>query len=210
MRAPTYGSTATAHCRPCKTLTTWTWAGFENHRAPRVDHWRCLKDGHTRMQMADVTDAEGLCETILKRQLRSKSCDLAPPDYKDALQLVLAECMDLYCAWDPTRGVRFTAYATGLLRLRVNNWWRQELGRDVPKAITGALSLDSSTIDDGSELASFIASGTGDPEVDRDSDLHWALARGGGAVVQPLPPGDNGHGRRLAQTARGRHGGVDR
>lgn len=206
----TYGSTATAHCRPCRKVTTWTWAGYENHDRPRIDHWRCMVDGFMRMQMADVTDAENLCKTILDRQLAGKNTDLSPSDRADVLQLVLAECMDLYNAWDPSRGVRFTAYATGLLRLRVNNWWRQELGRDVPKAMTGALSLDAPTVEDGSELASFVAAGTGDPEMDRDSDLYWALARGGRAVVQPLPPADHGERRGPVEAAAGRKRGVGR
>lgn len=185
MNEPRRGSTSHAHCRPCRTVTTFFYAGTE-HRDPRVDVWTCKVDGHQRIQMADVTDADALCRTILDRAFGNSFPDR--DSYDDALGLMRAELWDLYVAWDPTRGVRFTSYATGLLRLRVNNVWRYELGRDAPKAHVGAVSLDASYGDDGPELGGLVAAGAGDPGVDRSPDLQRVLAQGGRGEVQPVPP----------------------
>lgn len=187
MKKPlTYGSTAEEYCFTCGRVTSWSWSGCENGDRPRVDMWVCRSDGRVRLQMADVTDAENLAKSILDRQLRARGNPLNAGEYEDALALTKAELVDLYVAWDPDRGVRFTAYATGLLRLRVNNWWRQELGNKTPKAHFGALSLDGGW-DEDSELEVPVAAWTGDPQVDRSADLNWTLAQGGRVMVPDEP-----------------------
>jgi hypothetical protein len=158
--------------------------------------------------MADVTDAENLAKAVLDRQLRLRGSHLRADEYDDALALCRAELVDLYSAWDPGRGVRFTAYATGLLRLRVNNWWRQELGHKTPKAHFGALSLDAERVDaseqadewgPSTELEAALTERQGDPEVDRGADLYWALAKGGRILVSGTSTGDLGRRRRPAR-----------
>lgn len=204
LSAPTYGSTDRAHCLDCKRPTTFRWCGKQNHTVPRVNMWRCATCGHERMQMADVTDGENLCRSILNSHLRKKGVTMPQAEYQDALALVQSELWDLWLRWDPTRGVRFTAYATGLLRLRVNNHWRQDLGRDVQKAHVGALSLDA-PFEDGSELGGIVAASTGDLGLDRGASLMRTVASGSGGTVQSL----EAVYPELA-AARRRVGGVDR
>jgi hypothetical protein len=185
-------------------VTSFAWSGAES-REPRVDLWTCRVDGHLRIQMADVTDAEALCRTILDK---AKGSEQLNGHYEDALGLMRAELWDLYRRWDPSRGVRFTSYATGLLRMRVANVWRYELGRDTQKAHVGAVSLDAlvdQSESDGPSLGGLVASSEGDPGLDRSPDLARALAQGGRGTAQPLPPRD-----RRAAAAGVRQRGLDR
>lgn len=199
---PRYGSTSTAHCRPCGSIKPFSFSGFQNGRGPRVDLWTCRPTGHTRMQMADLTDAEGLAKTILDRAAAGKGDSFNNPllSYDDALGIVMAELYDLWTVWDPSRGVRFTAYATGLLRLRVNNVWRT-LGKRSPED-RDVREVSYDALLEGGGLGGAVGSSAGDPSIDRGTGLGRALSQGDRPALQRLPPGD----RSLAAATRSRRG----
>jgi hypothetical protein len=182
---PRWGSTSTAHCRPCGEIRTFAYAGSQNGKGPLVNLWTCRTDSYTRIQMADLPDAEGLAKTVLDRAMAANGAYV--DSYQDALQLMMTELWDLFTVWDPTRGVRFTAYATGLLRLRVNNVWRSTLGKSTPKLDTNAASWDA-LVEEGAGLGGAFASSAGDPSVDRSPGLGRVLAQGDRPTLQPLPP----------------------
>lgn len=181
-----HGTTDRAWCKPCGGIRLFLWSGRENGRRPTVEIWRCAKCDHTRMQMADVTDAAALVEAVLDQKIRQGLIDRK--DYEDALGLLTVEMWDLYMSWDPNRGVRFTAYATGLLRLRAANWNRSQLGRNSPKLLSIAISLDAPADDgdaDGSGLGESLRSSGGDPATDRSAGLARTLLRGRGGEAEP-------------------------
>jgi hypothetical protein len=123
--------------------------------------------------MADVRSAHALVARVLDENLAKNG---AQADRDDFQALLLMELWDLWLAWQPERGVPFAAYATGLLRLRAANYYRQLLGRHVRKAHNDAVSFES-ICDETGELAGSYAAGAGDPATDRSQDIGWVLAR---------------------------------
>lgn len=86
---------------------------------------------HKAFALADVRDVEALCASVLAGHMRRTDAVLDPEDQADALAWLIDECWLLYeREYDPTRGVPFAAYATGILRLRVVEWYRRRFGRN--------------------------------------------------------------------------------
>ncbi len=171
------------YCRTCAAQRGWRQTGRENGNRPPVAYYACTTCGTTRVQYADVTDVEQLCRTVLERARRTGQVpDLA--DLDDALGHLSEAAWKLYLRWEPSRGVSFTAYASGLLPNKLKDWQRTTLGRDEPKPLATALSLDAPVgdLDDASAsgLAALLAASGGDPSVDRATDLAWVLVRAGG------------------------------
>jgi hypothetical protein len=78
----------------------------------------------------DVEDVEKFVSKVLDDPLRARSADLRPHEYEDALSYLLSEAWTLSERWEPSRSsVTFAGFAYRVLRLRVVDWDRAELGR---------------------------------------------------------------------------------
>lgn len=165
------------YCARCEGPRRWRLVGRENGNRPLVEYHVCQACGYQRTQLADVTDVLQLARTVLNRMVRSTPAHL---DYDDALGHMYEAVWKLYLRWEPGRGVTFTAYASGLLPGKFVDWQRSVLGRDDPKPLAHAVSLDAPAGDGENEtggLAGVVAAVAGDPALDRSPDLVWALTR---------------------------------
>jgi hypothetical protein len=105
-----------AFCRTCSTATTWTHAGTENHGRPEVDYWRCVRCGTTRIQMADVTDAEQLVRTTMNAGINLR----LNREIRDEIEAELTmHLVREYAKWDRRLCPDFTAFASERLRNRM-------------------------------------------------------------------------------------------
>lgn len=135
------------HCRPERTSRTFFWSGSENHTAPRVDYWRCRDCSHTRLQMHDVGDADGLVRTTISRMVKTTSTveygDERSLDRDDLVSEGMELIWQLYTKWSPTLNPSFASYATYYLPLRLVRWWRRRFGTGGNKPLGSAVSLDA-------------------------------------------------------------------
>lgn len=174
-------------------------AGSYNHDHPEVAVFRCRVCMAERMEMADVPDADGLAHSVIDAWLRTTGSKRANFDYEDLLGHLRLHLWTEYRKWDPTRGVPFLAYATGMLRFRLTRWAQDNLtGRSGrPKAHVGAVSFDAALTPhdglpdelgnirghdrnrDGYSLVGSVGPGEGDPAEDCSADLGGVLTRRG-------------------------------
>lgn len=178
-----------AFCRGCERETPWAYAGGQNGDLPKTDYWTCRDCGLRRLQLVNVLDVEGLCIAIVDGRLRQIGNPRRSIDFEDAVAHLYAEAWATYLRWDPTRGVPFLAYATGMLRNRLSDWYRENYGRTDPKAHVGALDIsDEITRDDGELDRAFALADHADQI---SADLQWALGQNG----KPPPTGISPSGR---------------
>lgn len=168
--------------------------GRENGNRPLVTYHSCQTCGYQRMQYADLPDVQALCRNVLDKALRASG---TPDkfDYDNAIGHLAMSAWELYLGWDPSVGVRFTAYASGLLPNRFKDLQRTQLGRDNPKPHAYAVSLDAPIGDDEGDLLSYLAAATGDPSENRSPDLARLLRplfEADGELAGPLPDLEGG------------------
>ena len=196
------GAVSREFCRPERQTTAFYWSGAENHTAPRVDYWTCSTRtcGHLRMQMADVTDAEGFARTTVSKLIRTTSTvdygDVRSIDVDDLISEARELLWQLYLGWDPSQIASFTSYASFYLPKRLVRWWRRTYGKDGNKPLGRALSLDTPVRgDDGHEfdggdvwsdsaqngsggsLRGVVAAGSGDAGAGSDAVLRELVIR---------------------------------
>jgi hypothetical protein len=160
---------------------------------------------------AHGVDGERLARKALDDALRARGAYLRPHEYEDALSFLLVAFWETSEKWDPARGGNFATHTYRLLRLRLVDWYRSELGRtkwtvDTYRRETGRqpksyereqprlFSLDAHD-SGGDRLDEPLGAGASDPADDRDSDLRGLLTRGDRQRAQDLdelglePPG---------------------
>lgn len=128
---------------------------------------------------ADVFDAEALVEAFAW----TGGFPFPAAEQDDILSDCRETLWKAYRAWDPTRAVRFRAYAWTMLRNRAIDRLRRQRGRVIdgvhrPRGLD-VESLDALLDGDGGDdlVGSRIGSWAGDPADDRSPDLARALAR---------------------------------
>jgi hypothetical protein len=142
----------------------------------------------------DVEDAERLASKVLGDVLRARGAFLRPHEREDALSFLLTSLWELSERWDAGRGGNFSTHAYRLLRLRLVDWYRSELGRTKwtvnnyrretgrqPKSYERERPwVFSLNADDpgGDRLDELVGTRGGDPADDRDPDLERLLAGG--------------------------------
>jgi hypothetical protein len=96
----------------------------------RGDRPRCVSLLGRTWGLHDVEDVEKFVSKVLDDALRARSAHLRPHEYEDALSYLLSEAWTLSEHWEPSRSsVTFAGFAYRVLRLRVVDWYRAELGR---------------------------------------------------------------------------------
>ena len=152
-----------------------------------------------RLELHGV-DGERLARKALDDALRTRGAFLRPVEYEDALSFLVTAFWETSTKWDPERGGNFATHAYRLLRLRLVDWYRSELGRtkwqwsdsSYERERPTLLSLEHETgiggpgkHDTGNaeripgELARAYAERSSDPANDRDPDLDGLLTGGG-------------------------------
>ena len=199
----------THHCRRCSRETPQILVGSENGDRPRADTYRCSVCGLALLSLGvgpgNVPDAEGLCRHILAEAIRVHGDARVKALAEDALAHLQLSIWILWGAFDAARGVTFRSYATGLLRHRLDDWYRKHVHDDrpgrLPDPLAVAVSLDAASGragDDGAEagpLLDRIAAGDGavasslgsiarDPSESRSPDLARALASRGRGIAE--------------------------
>jgi hypothetical protein len=165
------------YCRGCKGTSRQRFAGWatgdgrENGVRPRAFYRECERCSTHRLVLQNVTDAEGLCRTVLRGWLAAHATDarvtsLERPfgdgalDAEDALGFLQGEVWKLYTEWIPERSEgSFLAYATALLPRRLATWSRdasgeastRAKGRRFPKAHAASVSVSLDGLTAGDE-----------------------------------------------------------
>lgn len=157
-----------AFCRECGTETAQMYLcrePFDVGHPFDVEHsatmWRCRGCTNVFLTYADVSDAQGFALLQAAKWLRGDGAGAAGDetglDRAEVEAVAMMELLTAFRKWRPERGVRFRAYATGRVRLRLTDWLRRErgraksqhTGRPIPaKAHVGAVPLDASWDDD--------------------------------------------------------------
>ena len=120
----------------------------------------------SRFALGDLEDVEAVCTRIVQQSLDGTAGHLRHAQFEDAVTYLIEEAWMLYRRYDPARA-KFATYAYPLLRNRMIDWWRAQLGSTRVKARPVVVSL--SELDDG-ELERALAGGerddpaTGDPD----------------------------------------------
>jgi hypothetical protein len=195
-------------CHRCRRDTLQRRSGGHNGNRP-VDQWLCTSCGNERVQLADVRDAEALLQGVLWKHVKGNGhfSDERSLDVEDFRSFLWIHLMRLYEKWQPTGGLSFASYGSGLLGRRANVWYRERFGRqghgrDTRKALAHADSLDRflqpdgplAQEGDGDEpgsvspargLAGAVGASHGDAGDDRSPDCYWALAQGSGLALGP-------------------------
>lgn len=130
-----------AYCVRCQRERRWFRSGGVNGDRPCATYWRCTGCGYERIQMADVTDALQLARSVLQAPRRATAAATEKLEAEELELQLYEQVWKIYRAWDG-RGT-FLGYATMQLRRARANWYRDELGRDLPKAHAVASSLDA-------------------------------------------------------------------
>lgn len=118
--------------------------GSVNGDRPPASYHRCLEPacGYVRVQMADVTDVQQLCRNLLAANARkNRNYDSSKLDDEDALGELQLVAWRAYRDWDPARCARFLPYVSTHLRYGLATWYREQLGRDLPKAHAVSVSI---------------------------------------------------------------------
>jgi hypothetical protein len=159
------------YCRRDRRETRWTRSGGQNGDRPAVAYWRCSVCGRERVELGTgrtrVSDVEGLALSIVSERRRGirpalaegREMDaaseaeavLARLDYDDATAQVTAGILSAYYEWDAERNPSLLSHVTWKGRCALSSWFRIALGRDTPRALTWALSLDGLSESDGDE-----------------------------------------------------------
>lgn len=150
--------TETAHCRTDRRPTRWRRSGGQNGSRPAATYWRCVTCGTERIAMENVGDVEALAASIVSERRHGSSYvalasdgareSAAALDYDDAVGAVVEAIVKARVGWDPARNPSFLSYATWKGRNALSDWFREQLGRDTPKALAFALPLDTIDSDD--------------------------------------------------------------
>ena len=92
-----------------------------------------------------VRDVERLAEMIVSERRRGATADVesARLDYEDAEGSVREAIYGSYVEWDPSRNPNLISHATWKGRLALTDWYREQLGRDIPRAHAFAIDLDT-------------------------------------------------------------------
>lgn len=152
----------TEYCRRDRRETRWTRSGGQNGDRPLVSYWRCSGCGRERVELGTgrtrVSDVEGLALSIVSERRRGirpalaegRELDaaaeaesvLARLDYDDATSHVQAAILAAYYEWDVDKNPSLLSHATWKGRCALSSWFRVVLGRDTPRALTWALSIE--------------------------------------------------------------------
>jgi hypothetical protein len=145
--------TETSYCRRDRRETRWIRSGGQNGDRPITVFWRCVTCSTERVALANVSDVEALARTVLSERRPPHPEDDAPArlDYDDAVGTIVAAIYEAYVEWDPARNPSFLSHATWKARLALTDWYREELGRDTPKAHAWAYSVDALAEPDDSD-----------------------------------------------------------
>lgn len=166
------------YCLRERRETRWTRSGGQNGSRPVSTFWRCLSCGRERVALGEptsrdpgarISDVDGLARSIVSGGRRGVRPSLrdgrtvdasaeseaaeARLDYDDALGHVTAGIYAAYVDWNPAKNPSLVSWATFKGRCAMNDWYRETLGRDTPKAHTWALSSDAMTVDDDEEVS---------------------------------------------------------
>lgn len=104
--------------------------------------------------MENVTDVVALADAIVAERRRSSVSDTetALLDFEDARGAVVEAIVAARVKWNPERTPSFLSFATWRGRNALSDWYRDQLGRDTPKAHAWAVSIDAlAESDDGEE-----------------------------------------------------------
>lgn len=193
--------TFSGHCRACQTERRFRflgWAtddGVENGVRPRAVLNACSACGHVVLQLGNVSDAEGLCENIVRKRLGRGGGRI---ETEDAVAFLQVHLWRLYLDWRPDT-LSFMSYASHWLPVRLGKWIIEVTGVDdrrqspKPHAVSGPLedaehvgileeharARDASASGlDARRLGGALGRGEADPTDDRLGDLGWLLRDG--------------------------------
>lgn len=145
----------TEYCRRCRRETRWNLTGNQNGSRPVALFWRCATCRIERVALANVPDVEALALSIVRDRRRPAvgelSRDEARLDYPDAIGQVTEAIYAAYVDWKADRNPSFLSWATFKGRCALTDWYRDTLGRDTPKMLSWALSLDAIAEDEESD-----------------------------------------------------------
>lgn len=129
----------------------------------------------SRLSLGDLEDVEAVCVRIVQQSLNGSAGHLRRAQYEDAVAYLISETWLMYRRYDPGKA-KFATYAYPLLRNRMVDWWRSQLGRNRGAPRPQVVSLWD--LDDG-ELERALAGGPGDDPATGDPDFDGLFASGG-------------------------------
>lgn len=97
-----------------------------------------------RYALRDVADVERFASRVLRDEVARYGAYLRDDQFEDALGWLIGEAWLLEQRYDPTRGLLFSTYLRGVLRLRVVDWYRSRFrdGRYNPRGFKEVFSLE--------------------------------------------------------------------
>jgi len=121
--------------------------------------------------LGDLADVESVCVGIVQHSLNGSAAHLRHAQFEEAVAYLIGETWILWRRYDPERA-KFATYAYPLLRNRMIDFWRSQLGSSRSAPRPTIVSLDE--LDD-SELERALSGGDRDDPAYSDPDLAGLL-----------------------------------
>lgn len=124
-------------CVGCGRASEQTYFGSENGSKPKTIYYACVDCGRLLVTYADVTDAENLCLTVLRKEIERTGRPYAEFDEEELLGEMRIALWEAYRTWEPTRTLRFRSHGSWRIAMRFRDLQRRNQIRDDKHNVLG-------------------------------------------------------------------------